>query len=259
VAYFVRLGETRFQATEHVGGAWKTDEQHIAPVLGLLAHLVEVDRDSRRDDTLVIGRVCYDILGVLPVADFDTHIEVLRPGRSIELVEAVLSHQGRPALRLRCWLMAGSDTAALAGTALPRIAPPEQMQPWDPTVEWPGGFIASIECRRALLEPGRGRFWARHTMPLLSDEPISDTARTLGIIDITNGMSPRVDPSQVGFPNLDLTAHLFSQPQLAGTDGWVGFDTTISFGKDGVGLTSSVLHDLGGPIGTVAQILTIRA
>jgi hypothetical protein len=259
MAYFERLGETHFRATEHVSGAWSTDEQHVAPVLGLLAHLVERDRDARGANTLVIGRVSYDILGVLPVADFDVRIEVLRPGRTIELVEAVLAHAGRAAIRLRCWLMAQTDTAELAGTPLPRIAPPGQMQPWDPTVEWPGGFIASIECRRAFIEPGRASLWARHTMPLLADDTISDTARVLGIIDITNGMSKRVDPREVAFPNLDLTAHLFAQPRLAASDGWVGFDTSVSFGKDGVGLTSSVLHDASGPIGTIAQILTIRA
>ena len=41
--YFVSQGSGRFNATAHVGGAWFTDEQHIAPLLGLLTHLVEVD------------------------------------------------------------------------------------------------------------------------------------------------------------------------------------------------------------------------
>ncbi|WP_416343971.1 hypothetical protein [Isoptericola peretonis] len=51
MAYFRRTGATTFQPTEHVGGAWKTDEQHVAPTLGLLAHLVETDREARgRDD-----------------------------------------------------------------------------------------------------------------------------------------------------------------------------------------------------------------
>jgi hypothetical protein len=63
-----------------------------------------------------------------------------------------------------------------------------------------------------------------------------------------------VDPREVAFPNLDLTAHLFAQPRGE----WIGFDTAVSFGPTGVGVTSSVLHDISGPIGTMAQVLTIR-
>ena len=39
---------------------------------------------------------------------------------------------------------------------------------------------------------------------------------------------------------------------------WLGFDTTVSFGPTGLGLTSSLLHDVAGPFGTMAQSLTVR-
>jgi hypothetical protein len=68
------------------------------------------------------------------------------------------------------------------------------------------------------------------------------------------GITPRVPPSDAYFPNLDLTAHLFRIP----TAEWIGFDTTVSFGPLGHGLTHSVLHDEQGPFGTVQQTLTIR-
>ncbi len=50
MAYFERTGSNSFRATEHVGGAWNIEEQHIAPAFGLLAHVVECDRDARRSD-----------------------------------------------------------------------------------------------------------------------------------------------------------------------------------------------------------------
>jgi hypothetical protein len=56
------------------------------------------------------------------------------------------------------------------------------------------------------------------------------------------------------FPNIDLTAHFFSQPRGE----WVGFDTSVCFGPAGLGLTTSVLHDLHGPVGTSDQTLTVR-
>ena len=67
MSYFERdAGGTRFVPTKHVGGASDTQEQHIGPALGLLAHCVELDRDVRRGHDLVIGRLAYDILGTIP-------------------------------------------------------------------------------------------------------------------------------------------------------------------------------------------------
>ena len=47
MAYFERAGPSSFRTTEQMTGAWTPDEIHIAPALGLLAHLVEIDRDGR--------------------------------------------------------------------------------------------------------------------------------------------------------------------------------------------------------------------
>jgi acyl-CoA thioesterase len=252
--YFERLGQHRFRATDEVSGAWNTDDQHIAPALGLLVHAVEVDRDRRRPDGLRLGRLSYDILGTVPVGIVETAVRVLRPGRTIELVEASLSHEGRDAVVLRAWLMQQRDTGHLAGSPLPRIEPPTNLTPWDPTTVWPGGFIASAEVRRDEQQPGRAQFWVRTRAALLADEAVSDLARLAGLLDIANGMTVRAAPDEVAFPNVDLTAHLFEEPH----GDWLGFDTSVSFGRNGFGLTSSVIHDEHGPVGTMAQMLTVR-
>lgn len=254
MAYFDRIGPRTFRATEHVSGAWIADTQHIAPALGLLAHAVEADRDARRSDGLVVGRLSYDILGTVPVDEVDVDVNVLRPGRTIELVQATLSHARRAAVLMRAWLMEPRDTAGLAGTSHRRIEPPEEMEPWDPTSVWAGGFIASAEVRRRQVEPGRAAYWVRTALPLVRDEETSRFASVAGLLDIANGMTVRADPRTVAFPNIDLTAHLFEQPRGE----WIGFDTTVSMGARGVGLTSSVVHDEHGPIGTSAQVLTVR-
>src|SRR3954462_4703661 len=115
MASFERTGASAFRATEHVGGAWRTDGQHIAPALGLLVHAVELDRDARRDDGLVVGRLSFDILGTVPVDVVDTGVTVVRAGRTIELVEATLSHGGRTAVVLRAWLLQPRDTTGWQG------------------------------------------------------------------------------------------------------------------------------------------------
>ncbi len=254
MGYFQRVGSSAFRATSHVGGAWATHEQHIAPALGLLVHAVERDRDARRGDGLVVGRLSFDILGTIPIDVVDTEVTVIRRGRTVELVEATLSHAGRTAVLARVWLLQPGITDRLAGTALPRISPPAEMTPWDGTAVWSGGFIASVEIRRRAIEPGRATSWVRTPVCLIDGEDASGLASAAGLLDIANGLAVRVSPQEVAFPNLDLTAHLFRQP----AGGWLGFDTTVSFGAHGLGLTSSVLHDTDGPIGTMSQSLTVR-
>jgi hypothetical protein len=253
-AYFERLGETTFRATEHTGGAWDLETQHIAPALGLMAHAVACDRDRRRGDGLVLTRMSYDILGTVPIAEVGIEVHVVRPGRTIELVEAVLSSGGRADVRLRAWLQEPRDTSSVAGTAHDRISGPDETEPWDPTTVWPGGFIETVEVRRAQAAPGRARFWVRTPVPLVADEEVDRLCRTVGLLDIANGMTVRAAPAEVLFPNIDLTAHVFEQPQGE----WVGFDTRVSFGDGGVGLTTTVVHDERGPVGTSSQSLTVR-
>ena len=229
--------------------------QHIAPALGLLTHVVERDLADRRGEELVLGRLSFDILGPVPVDVVETSVRVLRSGRRIELAEAALSHDRQDAVILRAWLMRRRDTSDLQASVLSSITPRSEMLSWDPSSVWPGGFIASVEVRREEIEPGRASFWVRTPVSLLRDEQVSEIAKTAALLDIANGMTVRVSPKEVAFPNVDLTAHIFTAPH----GDWIGFDTTVSFGREGVGVTSSVLHDASGPIGTMSQILAVRA
>jgi hypothetical protein len=253
-AYFERHDEQTFAATDQASGAWDTAEQHVGPALGLLVHVVETDRDARGRGHLVVGRLSFDVLGTMPVGQVTVSVKVVRPGRTVELVEATLTASGRDTVRLRAWLLQRCDSSGVAGTVYERLPMPDHLPVWDPTSVWPGGFIASAHVRRAELEPGRARYWVRTGVPLLHDEPVSRLAAVAGLVDIANGMTVRVSPRVMAFPNVDLTAHLFAEPR----GDWLGFDTTVSFGSGGLGVTSSVLHDEHGPFGVLAQALTLR-
>lgn len=76
----------------------------------------------------------------------------------------------------------------------------------------------------------------------------------MGLVDVANGIAPLVSPKEVAFPNLDLTAHFFREP--AGE--WLGLQTSVSIGPEGMGLTQTILHDRQGPIGALSQLLTVR-
>ena len=101
-----------------------------------------------------------------------------------------------------------------------------------------------------------GQVWVRSPLEMLDGVQTPSTVRLLGLVDAANGIAARVPPGGDSwmFPNVDLQIHLYRRP--AGQ--WLGLDTRVSFGTDGIGLTSSVLHDESGPFGRSEQILTVR-
>lgn len=250
-AYFLPLGNGRYEATSLTGGAWNVEEQHIAPALGLLVHVLEGRADA---PDLELSRLSIDIYGTIPVAEMETSISILRPGRTIELSEVTLKHDGRTVASLRGWSLATSDTTDLENSLLPELPPLRSMQRWHPTEIWPGGFIATIEGHRRNLGQGRAQAWLRTETDLVAGEEASALARYIGLIDVANGTSLGMDPRTVAFPNLDSTVSLFRSP--AGQ--WVGLDVTQSAGPGGIGLTHTILHDEQGPVGALTQTLTLR-
>jgi hypothetical protein len=251
-SYFERLDATTFRPTEHVGGAWTPDEQHISPMNGLVTHLIE---QHTADLGMAMCRLSVDILGVLPMdAPFEITVSTVRPGRTITLVEAVVSVAGRPAVRSRAWLLATRDTHAVAGGA-DTMALPHESNPGTLTGLWPGGYISSLELRRArITAPGNAELWLRSKVDLLADEPVSELASYVALLDTANGVSVRESPKDWLFPNVDLDLHLFRIP----TGLWVGMRTEVVFGPDGLGLTSARLYDEHGAVGRIAQLLTVR-
>lgn len=253
--YYLSLGGNRFESTTHAQGAWNDHEQHMAPVSGILAHAIE-NFEPRPE--LRIARLSYEILGLIPVGEFEIVTSVLRPGRTIELVSAELVAGGRVAVRASAWRLVTSDTSAIAAIEDERMPSPDESGGPVTLIEWPGGYIRSIEVRRAPgHRAGRGRAWLRTSHPLLDSAPVSDLARLIGLVDTSNGIATRVAPGAGGwaYPNVDLQVHLYREP----SGEWLGLQNSVSFGDDGIGLTSTVLHDLVGPFGRAEQILTLRS
>ncbi|MFD6455322.1 thioesterase family protein, partial [Nocardia sp. NPDC060220] len=136
-----------------------------------------------------------------------------------------------------------------------RLPTPESLASWPLTSVWPGGYIASLDTRPVgIPQPGRNTAWVHSPMDLVSAEPADPLASYLALVDTANGIAVRQEPTKWMFPNLDLTVHLYRQPEGE----WTGLDTTVTFGHTGQGLTSTVLHDIRGPVGVAEQILTLR-
>ncbi|MEW2246454.1 thioesterase family protein [Streptomyces sp. NPDC006975] len=254
-SYYEPMDEHRYKPTTHAGGAWSTDEQHFSPLGGLVVHALDRHRAAAGDDGLVLSRISYDILGRLALDECEIEVETVRPGRTIELLEAVVRIAGRPVVRARAWFLARLDTSAVAGGPDDRLAPPEALAPWPLSGLWPGGYIASLDVRPVSPpRPGRTTAWVSTPLDLVAGTRVSPLASYLALVDTANGIAVRQPPTEWMFPNVDLTVHLHRPPR----GDWTGLDTTVTFGPSGQGLTSTVLHDVDGPVGHAQQILTVR-
>ncbi|WP_449348400.1 thioesterase family protein [Streptomyces shaanxiensis] len=254
-SYFEAIDDHRYKPTRHAGGAWDPEEQHFSPLGGLIVHALERHRAARPDGTLVLSRISYDILGRLALDECHVEVETIRPGRTIELLEAVVRIEDRPVVRARAWYLAAHDTTAVAGGPDDRLPPPESLGSWRLSDTWPGGYIASLDVRPvAPPRPGRTAAWISTPLDLVAGRPSGPVASYLALVDTANGIAVRQPPGQWMFPNVDLTVHLHRPPRGP----WTGLDTTVTFGPSGQGLTSTVLHDLDGPVGHAQQILTVR-
>ncbi|MEU2529118.1 thioesterase family protein [Streptomyces sp. NPDC052503] len=254
-SYYEPVDTHRYKPTGHAGGAWDPDEQHFSPLGGLVVHAVERHLADRPGTGLIMSRISFDILGRLALDECEIRVETIRPGRTIELLEAVALIAGRPAVRARIWLLASGDTTAVAGGDTGPLPAPDTLASWPLASEWPGGYIRSLDVR-PVSPPRPGRAVARIStgLDLVAGERSSPLASYVALVDTANGIAVRQPPTAWMFPNVDLTIHLHRRPGGR----WTGLDTSVTFGPDGSGVTSTVLHDTAGPVGHAQQILTLR-
>lgn len=246
-------GARLFDPTIHVQGAWNEHEQHLAASAGLMVHCIE-QHEARED--MQLAKVTFDVYGFIPLRPTLVHVRTIRPGRTIELVEAEFTVDGRTIIVARAWRLSKQDSSPVAGADLEPMPPIEQCERFEMSDMWPGGFIRSVERFDAPpgYVPGRNRVWLRTKLPVVLGEDVSATTHFLSVIDGANGIAVREDPRAWMFPNVDLTVHLMREPDPSAT----GFDTTVGMGETGLGITMTTLHDIHGPVGRVAQSLTVR-
>ncbi|MGW0683874.1 thioesterase family protein [Streptomyces sp. NPDC002754] len=253
--YFERIDEHHYKPTVHASGAWDPDEMHFSPLAGLIVHALDRHLVDRPDRGLAVSRISFDILGRLALDECEIRVETIRPGRTIELLEAVALISGRTVVRARAWLLAATDTEAVAGGAGDPLPVPEGLASWPLSSVWPGGYIDSIDVRPVSPpQPGRTTAWISTGLDLVAGEEAGPLASYVALVDTANGIAVRESPADWMFPNVDLTIHLHRLPE----GGWTGLDTTVAFGPTGQGVTTTVLHDTTGPVGHAQQILTVR-
>jgi len=240
----------------HTTGPWDAGAQHGGPPSALLGR--EMQRCQPRDD-MIVARFTCEILGAIPVGEISVAARVTRPGRSVQLVEAIASAGGRDVARACAWRVLRTAAGPVASPpAVPATLPGEGAgEPaTGPRGGWVDGYLSAIEwrgVRGGFSEPGPATVWARMRYPLVPDEEPGPLERVLAIADSGNGVSRELDITSWHFINPELTVHLHREA----TGEWICLDARTVISAGGAGLATSVLSDLDGPVGVGAQSLLI--
>lgn len=257
-AFYVPEGES-YRATELTRGPWDPSSQHAGPPCALLGRELDL---AGQIEAAQLGRISFEILRPVPIAEVEVEATLVRPGRRVEMLEGTLSHAGETIIRARGWKVRTTDVALdLPATVAAREPAPlpgpgsAREQPFFP-VAWEIGYHAAMEVRfveGAFVDPGPARAWMRMKVPLIEAEPPSARDRVLVAADSGNGVSAPLDYHRYLFINADLTVNLRRLP--AGD--WVGLDSVSYAESHGVGMSDTTLHDEGGMIGRSTQTLLI--
>lgn len=254
MAFYLDLGDGRFAASTLTTGPWDARAQHGGPPSALLARAVE--QCEPRED-LMVGRMTVEILGPVPVGELHLRARVLRPGRSVELVEAVLSADGRDCARAAAWRVRRGDGVAVPSRAPVAAALPGEAAPAPVGAPgWVEGYLQAMEWRSVaggFDQPGPATVWVRMRHPLVDGEEPSPLIRVMIAADSGNGVSSELDIRQWHFINPELTVHLHREA----VGEWVCLDARTTVSPGGVGLATSVLSDEQGPLGVGAQSLLV--
>lgn len=261
-AFFLPEGESDgglgFLATDHTRGPWDPRSQHAGPPAALIGHVLEA-RHPREE--MQFARLTFEILGPVPVARLHVVTDVVRGGRSVELLAASLRDDGgNTIMTANAWRIRTADvplTDGLEGDGIEgeRVDGPDTA----PTTESffrdidHTGYVQAMETRFVQgdwADPGPAVAWLRMRHPLVPGADPSPLERVLIAADSGNGVSARFDGL---FINPDLTVYL-TRPAVGD---WVCLQARTTVTNHGIGLATTVLHDRRGPLGRGLQSLLL--
>jgi hypothetical protein len=253
-AFYETDGQTYF-ATSSTRGPWDPDSQHAGPPAALLGREIERTGDGAGGH---VGRVTFEILRPVPIAELRVSADIARPGRRVEMIEASLTDtDGLELIRARAWRLRGAPVPidpepVREGLPGPEAGVESEYFPTGQEV----GYHTAIEYRflsGGFTEPGPATVWMRMREPLVAGEEPTPLQRVLVVADSGNGVSSALDWRRFLFVNVDLSVHLERLPHGQ----WICLDAVTLAAPEGVGTADTVLLDDRGRIGRALQTLLV--
>jgi hypothetical protein len=210
-------------------------------------------------DGFQVARVTLEILRPVPIGAVRVEAEVVRPGRSVQMVEATLSGDDGALMVARAWRIRTAEISIpedVVTTPEPPPGPEEGDVPAFFETAQSVGYHTAMEWRSVsggFREPGPATVWMRMGCALVDGEEPTALQRTLVAADVGNGISAVLDWTRFVFINVDLSVHLERMPEGE----WVCVDAVTLPQGNGIGTAESVLYDERGRIGRAAQALLI--
>ena len=260
--FFEPDGDGRYLSTELTRGPWDPEAQHAGPPAALIGREIERLGGGRiggeDGPPAQVGRVTYEILRPVPIAPLTVSAEIVRPGRSVELIEATLSSDDGPLVRATAWRLRTAEVEFPdPGKRLDPPPGPEEGSPGEFFhTGYDVGYHTAMEYRfvsGAFMEPGPATVWMRPGVPLVPGEEFTPLQRVLVAADSGNGVSAALDWRSFLFINVDLSVHLHRMPEGE----WVCLDAVTRPEHNGVGFADTALFDERGPIGRALQTLLV--
>src|SRR5690606_35288376 len=189
-AYYLPLGDGRYEPTRATESPWDTDNQHGGPPTALMAHLI----DEAAGPGLRLARIAVDFLGPIPRREMRVEVSPVRPGRLISLSEARIVADGRTVVSARAWHIATGPTPPADGEEIHPPALPDT--PSDDFHSFPGlagwGYGEAIEWRftkGGFGALGPAEVWTRVRIRRIAGERLTGLAVMLIVAASANGLS----------------------------------------------------------------------
>jgi len=240
---FYRLEESRYVPTGIGVSPWNGKTQNGVSVAGLAAHLFA---KAGNPVAMLPGRFTVDLYGAPPMCPMTPQVNILREGRSTQVVEVKLLAEGRT------WLRATGVRVRIANT--PTVAEPTS--PEFPDAEPSAGTAGYAEWIRLagnFQTPGPGAQWLRLYADVVEGEPLQPFEALVMAADFGTGIAPPLRTAEWSLANVDLSIHLSRLPESS----WLFLDAVSHTAGNGYGVTNTQIGDRRGMFATAHQTMFI--
>lgn len=243
-----------FVPTEMARGPWSPDALHGGPPAALLAGAIEGHEASGHE----VVRLTVEIMRPVPVAPLTVDVRTVRPGKKVQLVEAIMRAGDVELCRATGLRIRRADVEMPTYLAPPTAPPvfPDLGPPASQRNEWTAFHNSGVEMRYAVggfETMGPAAVWIRLLHPVLPGVSLSPVQRAVAAADFGNGVSATLEFERYLFINPDLTVYLHRPP----VGEWICLDAVTRPETSGIGLAHSALFDRDGEIGRSLQSLLI--